>query len=114
MPRKAELLLQDILSSIRVIERASAGKTIADLDTDEVLRSVIYWNFSVIGEAMRRLREANEPAFERITDAHRIVGFRNLVVHGYDLIDHAITWRIVTDKLPVLRREVEAIQNTLP
>lgn len=45
----------------------------------------------------------------RITDWRDIIDFRNLLVHGYDVINDRLVWETVTEDLPVLRREVEAL-----
>ena len=35
--------------------------------------------------------------------------FRNLLIHGYDLVDHAEVWKVVRLHLPGLRGEGEAL-----
>lgn len=108
------MLLDDILEAIALIEQVAAGmKGPADFESDAIRRSSVYWNFTVIGEAMRRLRIADEPMFERIRESHRVVGFRNLVTHGYDVLDHSVTWRIITEKLPQLRADAEALRREM-
>ncbi|MBW8040138.1 MAG: DUF86 domain-containing protein [Planctomycetes bacterium] len=42
----------------------------------------------------------------------RIIGFRNILIHGYDNIDEAIVWQAVTNHLPILIREVKEILST--
>jgi uncharacterized protein with HEPN domain len=48
------------------------------------------------------LRSAVERQFE-------ILGFRNVLAHGYDVIDDGITWDIVINKLPRLHAEIRAM-----
>jgi uncharacterized protein with HEPN domain len=74
-----------------------------------LLRAGIYYEFVVVGEALSQLRELDEATAERISEHWRIVGFRNQIIHGYAKIDDEITWRIIRDKLPVLRRELEEL-----
>lgn len=38
------------------------------------------------------LEDVREAAAGRITKHRRIVDFRNVLTHGYDLIDHRIVW----------------------
>ena len=45
----------------------------------------------------------------RITKHRRIVDFRNVLPHGYDLIDHRIVWSTIEEEVPVLLAEVEAL-----
>jgi uncharacterized protein with HEPN domain len=61
--------------------------------------------FEIIGEAMSRLLKINEDI--RITSAQRIVGMRNRVIHGYDMIDDGIIWGTLKKHLPLLKKEIQ-------
>jgi uncharacterized protein with HEPN domain len=37
------------------------------------------------------------------------VDFRNVVVHGYDVVDYRQVWNLTQEKVPVLKSEVELI-----
>ncbi|MDP9472057.1 MAG: DUF86 domain-containing protein [Chloroflexota bacterium] len=37
------------------------------------------------------------------------MAFRNVLIHGYDVIDYPTVWLAVQDSLPVLRAEVEQL-----
>lgn len=87
----------------------SRGKNLSDLQSDPLLRSGIYFQFIVIGEALTQLRTSDAATVERISEYRRIIGFRNQIVHGYAKVDDEITWRIVQDKLPILRSELEQL-----
>ena len=63
--------------------------------------SVNYWDEQmgqIIGEAMTRLRADAPELLDRISEHTRIIGFRNVLIHGYDTVDHQITWRIICTK----------------
>jgi uncharacterized protein YutE (UPF0331/DUF86 family) len=47
----------------------------------------------------------------RVSEHHRIIAFRNILIHGYADIDERLVWDIVQAKLPVLRREIESLLN---
>ena len=49
------------------------------------------------------------PLAEKISDFRKIAGFRNVLIHGYDAIDDVTSWGIVETKLPILRREIDAL-----
>ena len=49
----------------------------------------------------------------RIADYRRFIAFRNVLIHGYDIIDPAIVWSAITDDLAPLLGEVEALLGTL-
>ncbi|MCD8387664.1 MAG: DUF86 domain-containing protein [Bacteroidales bacterium] len=41
-----------------------------------------------------------------ITNAKKIVGTRNFVIHGYDSLSPEIIWAIVIKDLPLLEKEI--------
>ncbi len=59
-----------------------------------------------MGEAVGRLRRDDPETAGRLTEHERIVDFRNVLIHGYDLVDDEIVWDTIRTKLPVLLREV--------
>ena len=91
----------------RAIEQFTRGRTFEDFEKDKLFRSGTYWQFAVLGEALTRLQRLDPKTFESITDSWRIVGFRNQILHGYDVIEDNISWQIVEDKLPLLKVELE-------
>lgn len=112
MPPEIRKLLVDMRDAAGALAEFSAGKELADFARDKLLRSAIYYQFVLIGEALAQLRSLDEPTAEKISEYWRIIGFRNQIIHGYAKIDDEITWRIVKDKLPILRREVEEALKT--
>jgi uncharacterized protein with HEPN domain len=101
--------LEDIRHAASLLERFSVGKDVDDYLEDPMLSSAIERQFEIIGEALNRLLKT-EPALEaRITDARRVIDFRNILIHGYDAVDEKVVWDILVRKLPVLRREVERL-----
>jgi hypothetical protein len=45
--------------------------------------------------------------FESESECHRIIGFRNILIHGYDIIDERIVWKAVKNHLPILYKEIQ-------
>jgi uncharacterized protein with HEPN domain len=109
MRLESRKLLADALEAAAAIEEFAKGRNWPDMERDKLLRSGIYWQFVVIGEALSQLRKIDEASFNRITECWRIVGFRNQIIHGYQVIQDNVTWQIVQDKLPVLRRELKQL-----
>ncbi|HKV27374.1 MAG TPA: HepT-like ribonuclease domain-containing protein [Candidatus Acidoferrales bacterium] len=46
---------------------------------------------------------------QRISEHRRIIAFRNILIHGYAEVDDRLVWDIIEAKLPILRRETEAL-----
>lgn len=75
----------------------------------DILQAAVERKFEIIGEALTRVRALDPDLMVRITDANRIIGMRNIIAHGYDVIDADIMWSALRDHLPALRSEVELL-----
>jgi len=112
MRLEAKKHLEDVRQATVLLGRFVAGKCVDDYRADPMLSSAIERQFEVIGEALNRLLRL-EPSLEsRITDARRIIDFRNVLIHAYDVVDENVVWDILERKLPVLRKEVEQLLQT--
>jgi uncharacterized protein with HEPN domain len=112
MDRKTPKLLEDIRSAAAFVREATAGKTVEDYCSDRLLRQAVERNFEIIGEAVGRLAKIDPATAESIGDYARIISFRNLLIHGYDLIDDAQVWSVIRVNLPTLEADVAAILAT--
>jgi uncharacterized protein with HEPN domain len=65
--------------------------------------------FEILGEALNRLDRLDAALAARIPDLRHIVAFRNILIHGYAVIDRARVWRAVQDDLPRLRATLDGI-----
>jgi uncharacterized protein with HEPN domain len=45
----------------------------------------------------------------KITDLRDVIAFRNILIHGYAVLDNARVWRVVEKDLPRLRAELSAL-----
>ena len=111
MQHKLEKLVQDAQSSCEELHRFTHGKTYEDVLDDRGLQLILERLFEILGEALYRLRNVDEAAFQQITDGHRIIGTRNLLAHGYDIVDHEILWAAVQSSLKHLEEDLERLFN---
>jgi uncharacterized protein with HEPN domain len=102
-------LLDDVRDSAAFIQSQTRGLSAAQYLNDRLVRQAVERNFEIIGEAVNRLRKIDAGTATLITDADRIVAFRNVLIHGYHMIDDAEVWRVVESSLPVLLRDVDAL-----
>lgn len=99
--------LFDVSEAIKEIESYAQEIDCSRFLTHGMAQAAVERKFEIIGEALNRLQGIDPSVFSQITDAQRIIGFRNILAHGYDVIDYAIVWDIVTNHLPILKTEVE-------
>jgi uncharacterized protein with HEPN domain len=91
----------------------TAGKSFADFDSDLVLRSAVERQFEILGEALNRLDRLDPTLGAKIPDLRPIVAFRNILIHGYAVIDRARVWRAVQHDLPQLRAPLDDLLGDL-
>ncbi len=110
MPKRPDKQLADIVLAGEAILAFASGWTRQDLADNLILRSAIERQLLIVGEAIRQLRDLDFDLVSQITDYKRIIDFRNILAHGYDVVSEDIVWQVVKDKLPVLLAEVRATQ----
>ena len=109
MRPKTPKLLEDVRDAAAFICEVVRGKTLADYRRERLFRQAIERNFEIIGEAMNRLAQHDMATTAQISKYRQIVAFRNVLIHGYDLIDHRVVWSAIEEEVPVLLTEVEAL-----
>jgi uncharacterized protein with HEPN domain len=111
MQRKSPKLLEDIRASAEFLRTVTHGKTLSDYQTDALLRAAVERHFEIIGEAMNRLAKLDPVTVARINDYPRIIAFRNILIHGYDLVDHAQVWHVLQNYVPILEHQAADLLN---
>jgi len=105
-PRK---LYEDILRAIEETASFCRHKTIEDFRDDRALQLIVERELEIIGEAMARLQREYPDLADQITDTRKIIGLRNVLAHGYDILQQEILWDVATNKLASLKREIEGL-----
>jgi len=99
--------LAHILECVQKIELFTAdgkGRFLGDsMVQDAVLR-----NFSIIGEAAKRLDDSYRAAHPEIP-WRALAGLRDVLIHQYEGVDHERIWAIVEWELPNLREAITAL-----
>jgi uncharacterized protein with HEPN domain len=111
MPLETKKYLYDLRQAADLIAQFTAGRSFEDYTDDAMLRAAVEREFEIVGEALGRLARIDATLAARISEHRRIIAFRNILIHGYAIVDDRLVWDIVETKLPVLRREIEALLN---
>jgi uncharacterized protein with HEPN domain len=102
-------LKEDIARAIQEIETFCRGKAFHDFQQERGLQLIIERELEIIGEALARMRRDHPDLADQIHDIHKIVGLRNVLAHGYDVLEHEILWDIVENKIPTLKRDIQML-----
>jgi uncharacterized protein with HEPN domain len=111
MPRPDDTThIRHMLEAAEKLQRFSAGRTRADLETDELLALGLVRLLEIIGEAATRVTDDTRRNNAAVPWA-QMIGMRNRLIHGYDVIDLDILWRTITDDVPALVCALEKIDR---
>lgn len=109
MHADARNLLWDARQAAERVVRFTHGKTFGDYQTDELLRSAVERQLEIVGEALNQLSRVDSATAAAIPDLSRIVGFRNVLIHGYASVDNRIVWGVVEANLGSLVNSLMAL-----
>lgn len=112
MKSDVRTLLFDILESSTFIEEFVSGSDFAEYSRSAKTKAAVERHFINIGEALNRLKQIDDLMFGQIVQAPQIIGFRNVLVHGYDAVSDELVWGIVIEKLPALKELCEILMNS--
>jgi len=103
--------LQDVLEAIANIERYSIRGREA-FESDELIQNWFLRQLQIIGEATRALPQEVCALAPEIPWT-KIIGMRNILVHGYFEIDTEVVWDAVADDIPALKTRVQDLLKRL-
>jgi len=108
-PLEVRKYLFDIVEACQMLAEFTAGRAFEHYRGDPMPRSAVERQFEIIGEALARTLRADPGLSGRISEASRIIAFRNRLIHAYAAIANEVVWGLLEAKLPLLRREVEEL-----
>jgi len=100
--RDDRLLVEDMLSAIKQIERYIEGVSFEDLCHDRMRQDAVVRQLEIIGEAARLLSEEFRNQYPHIP-WQDIIGMRHKLTHDYFEVDLRIVWDTVQFDLPQLK-----------
>lgn len=109
MRHEVRTLLCDIRLAAIAIQSFADGKTRDEYSADAMCRSAIERQFIIIGEALTVLDKLESSLAQRIGRYQDIIGFRNLLVHGYSKIRNDVVWDAIRNDIPILIEQVSEL-----
>jgi uncharacterized protein with HEPN domain len=106
MPRSHRKLYEDILQAISELEVFCKDKDIDHFLEDRQLQLTVERELEIIGEALSRLRREFPDHADLIPDVHKIIGLRNVLAHGYDVLDYEILWDVIINRMHILKESI--------
>lgn len=109
MRAEAKKLLWDAHQAASLVLEFAAGKRLADYENDALFRSAVERQLEIAGEALAQLRRIDPQTAQAIADPPRVVGFRNVLIHGYATVDNRLVWGVVENHASSLRDALAAL-----
>ena len=94
MPRDPRAWLWDIQQAANRVFKFLQGQDLQSYLLNDLVRSAVERQFEIIGEALAQLAKHSPELAAAVPHWREIIGFRNLLIHGYSLIDDVRVWRI--------------------
>lgn len=98
----AQGALQDALAAGEWVIARLLDTTFERFADDEVLRSAVERKLEVIGEALSRADRAMQDLDAVVPGLRKMIGLRNVLAHGYDVVDVHVIYAIGMNDVPEL------------
>lgn len=112
--RDPGVYLEDIQYNAAAAIRFAAGYSREQYLADEKTRAAVERTLEICGEALKKLENLAPEIAGNIPHSREIIGFRNILAHGYADIDHAKVYSVVKNDAPTLLSAVRDALKTLP
>jgi len=112
MKRDYLLFLEDISQRIEKISVYIEGMTYEDFLKDDKTVSACIREIEVIGEASKQIPKEVTQKFDALPWS-LMAKMRDKLIHWYFEIDEEIIWNVAVDKLPPIKKQIDAIIKQL-
>jgi uncharacterized protein with HEPN domain len=103
--------LFDVLQAAEEIMAFTRTMDFKSYRESTVTQRAVERDFEIIGEALNRIKKIDETILQTVSGHQRIIGFRNILIHGYDTVDDRVVWSAIEGHLPVLISEIQELLN---
>ena len=102
MQRDPRAYLWDAVQALELIAGFVVGRSRTDYLADAMLRSAVERQLEIVGEALNQLAKVAPELATAVPDLRRVVGLRNVLIHGYTSVDDQLVWQVATERAPEL------------
>ena len=103
--------LLHIEESINEIEHYISNANFDHFEKDSMMRFATVKQIEIIGEAANYITEETKTKFPNI-QWREIIGLRHILVHEYFGIDNKLIWQIITNDIPLLKKDIQNVLST--
>ncbi len=113
MQPEAKKYLYDVRTACEAILAFIRNRAFEDYDADLLLRSAVERQLMIVGEALNKASQLDATVDGHIPEKRDIVRLRNIIAHGYAVVENATVWGILQADLPKLHEQVKQLLGNL-
>jgi len=107
MPHDPLVCIEDAVTACDLIVQFTLDMGEDQYAADLKTQSAVERQFEIVGEALNRIKKIDPGLLDRVDNWREIIGFRNVIAHGYDVIENELVWNSVKKDIPVLLAQLQ-------
>ena len=100
--RDGRSALYDAIAAGEWVSARLSGSTFEQFVDDEVLCAAVERKLETMGDALSRAERAAPDLGEAVPVLRNVIGLRNVLAHGYDVVDAHVIYATAVDDVPQL------------
>jgi uncharacterized protein with HEPN domain len=113
MQRRPDVYLDLAAIALRKVPQFLAERTLDEYLADELCQSAVERQLEVAGDALGQLRKLDPALFNKIPDGALIVAFRNVLAHGYAVLDQRKVFEAASSRAPELLKVIDQLLHEI-
>lgn len=108
MTRDYKFFLTDIFESIEKILEFTKDMNFEEFVEDDKTASAVVRKLEIIGEASKNIPNQITKKYTTVP-WKEMAKTRDKLIHGYFVLDYEIVWKVVKERLPIIKPELEKV-----
>lgn len=112
MKKDPKIFIEHILESIARIEEYTEEITKDEFLSSGKIQDAVIRRIEVIGEAVKNIPDEIKQKYSNIP-WRKIAGTRDILIHEYFGVDLELTWKVVKEDIPNLKKRILKVREDL-